>query len=64
VTRARITRELGRLVELAGDVLLLLLVGFLLGLVVAAMASPDCPTEDSCRADYHDGRYVITPVVP
>ena len=52
------------LADQASTTLLLLLVGFLLGLVVAALASPDCPTEDSCRADYRDGRYVITPVVP
>ena len=52
------------LADLAGTTLLLLLIGFLLGLVVAAVAGQHCPTEDSCRADYVDGRYVIYPTVP
>jgi len=52
------------LADLAGTTLLVLLIGFLAGLIVAGMAGQQCPTEDSCRADYRDGRYVITPVVP
>jgi hypothetical protein len=27
-------------------------------------ASVDCPTEDSCRIDYRDGHWIITPIVP
>lgn len=48
---------------------------FLLSAVVAAAAfvggvaittdgRPDCPTEDSCVADYRDGSWTITEVIP
>jgi hypothetical protein len=38
----------------------------LVGVGVGTMIdSPvDCPTEDSCKIDYHDGQWIITPDVP
>ena len=40
--------------------------GFLLGLFVAFAISngPDCPTEDSCIADYYNGSWHIVEIVP
>lgn len=32
--------------------------------VVRVVEGSDCPTEDSCEIDYHDGRWYVTPVTP
>ena len=44
------------------------LAGLVLGIVLAVLVMlavrPECPTEDACRADYHDGRWTITETVP
>lgn len=36
-----------------------------IGIVVHRIDSrPYCPTEDSCRADYQNGEYVVIEVIP
>ena len=39
-------------------------VGFVAGMEYQQGHQPNCPTEDSCRASYHDGRWYIKEVVP
>lgn len=44
------------------------IVGVVAGVVllagVQALTQPHCPTEDSCRPMYEDGRWVIAEVTP
>lgn len=42
------------------------LIAFLLGfaLALAIVNGPDCPTEDSCVADYSNGQWHIIRVIP
>lgn len=45
----------------------ILLSGFAMGWTAHALlvpAGPDCPTEDSCTIDYHDGRWIIEEGTP
>ena len=39
--------------------LLLVLAGFLAGVMSAGMVGPHCPHEDSCHADYANGHWSI-----
>ena len=39
--------------------LLLVLAGFLAGVMSAGVAAPHCPSEDSCYPDYSGGRWSI-----
>jgi hypothetical protein len=40
-------------------------VGVLAGTMIDSPAEqPSCPTEDSCKIDYRDGQWIITPDVP
>lgn len=57
-------RYLLQLVDHAGELLVVFLVGVLIGLLLAGAATPPCPTEDSCRPDYRNGRWVIERVNP
>jgi hypothetical protein len=44
--------------------LVLAAAGAMFGWAWAGETPPHCPTEDSCRADYEDGRYTIIEVTP
>lgn len=38
--------------------------GMLAGIGLVEFFKPDCPTEDSCVVDYHDGEWKIKEVRP
>lgn len=44
--------------------LLIFLMGMLVGVCAVEFFKADCPAEDSCVVDYHDGEWHITEVNP
>lgn len=53
-----------RVAYIAAALALAFCVGLLTGRAEAAAEQPHCPSEDSCRPDYRDGRWHIIELQP
>ena len=38
---------------------IILVIGFIMGMMVERLDTPNCPTEDSCYVDYYDGQWHV-----
>lgn len=47
-----------------GATLTIIALFFMFGLMIGSQLQPNCPTEDSCQADYQDGHWLIVEVTP
>lgn len=46
-------------------IIVLMIAELAMGVIIGlGLATPDCPTEDSCTATYYDGRWHIEKVTP